>query len=108
MIRRNEHFLLAALALAMQVVTVCYTYFSPENVYGAGAMFPETWLWPLSVTVFAVSSVCGLYLTSRASYLLLTHTAYPIAASVILTVCVPAWALSVFHLHAAFVFTAVL
>jgi len=108
MIRRYEHFLLPPLALAIQVATVCYTYFAPENVFGAGAMLSETWLWPLSVAVFAVSSLCGLYLTSRASYLLLTRSAYPIAATVILTLCVPAWALSVFHLHAAFVFTAIL
>ena len=106
MISRYEHFFLAPIALVIQVMTVCYIYFAPENVYGMEATFPEAWLWLLSVVLFTSSGVIGLYLTSKASYLLLIRSAYPLAVVAILLFCLPAWLLSLSHIHAALVFLA--
>lgn len=106
MITRYEHFFLAPIALIIQVMTAAYTYFAPDSVFGPMGTFPEIGLWPLSVTLFAFSGLYGLYLTSKASYLLLIRCTYPLAALVILLFCLPAWLLSLFHIHAALVFLA--
>ena len=108
MISRYEHFFLAPTALIIQVMTAAYTYFAPDSVFGPMGTFPEMWLWPLSVTLFASSGLCGLYLTSKASYLLLIRSAYPLATVVILLFCLPAWLLSLFHIHAALVLLALI
>ena len=106
--KQYEYFLLAPLALLLQILTALYIYRAPEFVYGNFALIPEAQLWLLTVTVLLSSGLCGLVLTCRASYLLLTRSRYAVATIMILIFCFPAWAMSVFFLHAALVFLALI
>ena len=104
--KHSQRFLMAFLALLLQVFASIYAYQAPQIVYGNSVHLPETWLWPLTVAIFLLSGRFGLLLTCSASWLLLMRSRRIVAWSMIIVCCLPAWALSVFYLHAALVFLA--
>ena len=104
--KRHLHLLLAPVALLWQTPTAGLIYLTPRLAYGGGAVLPEAWVWPLSMAWLIFFALSGLALACTASYLLLTRSHRAVAALLVAFFCVPAWSISVFHLHAALVFLA--